>query len=98
MLKKLCLATFALASITNAALMDTFVHTYASGGDPNAVIITLRVFNGQPGGRFLWEYTVENNSFDPNPATSNGFSGFELFLPSPIAEIADINPHLPDWE
>jgi hypothetical protein len=86
------------ASVATPALLDTFTHTYGFGGDPSAVVITLRVFDAQPGGRYLWEYTVENNSFDPNPGQSNGFSGFELFLPSVIAEVADVMPGPPDWD
>lgn len=85
----------------NAAQIHEFSHTYAFGADANAVEIDLRVFNDQPGGKYLWEYTVTNNSYDPNPGTSNGFSGFELFLPSPIPEISDVTPNpasTPPWE
>ena len=83
----------------NATLIHTFSHAY--GFDPNAIVIDLNVYDGQLGGRYLWEYTVTNNSYDPNPGTSNGFSGFELYLPSPIAEIADITPNpssTPPWD
>ena len=85
----------------NATLLGTFFHTYGFGTDPNAVQIDLRYYDGQPGGKYLWEYTVTNNSYDPNPGVSNGFSGFELFLPSPIPEISGISPNpgsTPPWE
>ena len=90
-----------VTSVASAAVIHTSVHTYGFGGDLNAVVITLRVSDAQPMGRYLWEYTVENNSYDPAPGTSNGFSGFELFLPSPIPEIADVTPNpasTPPWE
>lgn len=76
-----------------ASLIHTFNHSYDSGN----ISIDLNVYDGQTGGRYLWEYTVTNTSYDPNPGTSNGFSGFELYLPSPIPEIADITPGAP-WE
>jgi hypothetical protein len=80
-----------------AALIGSFGHSYL-GGD---VLIDLKIFDGQPGGRYLWEYTVTNVGYDPVPGTSNGFSGFELFLPSPIPEIDDVLPDgssVPPWE
>jgi hypothetical protein len=40
--------------------------------------------------KYLWQYTVTNNSFDPNPGTSNGFSGFETDLPAAVADIGDV--------
>ena len=100
-LPQLGLAVLAAASIAQAALIGNFSHTYGFGADPNAVVIVLNVFDGQAGGRYLWEYTVTNNSYDPVPGTSNGFSGFELFLPSPIPEIAGISPNsssTPPWD
>lgn len=69
------------AGTANAAQIGHFEHNYGS------VDIILDLFNGQPGGKYLWRYTVINHTFDPNPGVSNGFSGFELFLPSPIPEI-----------
>jgi hypothetical protein len=95
------LAALLGAGGANAALLNTFFHTYGFGADPNAIQIDLRVFNDQPGGKYLWEYTVTNNSYDPNPGVSNGFSGFELFLPSPIPESSDVTPNpasTPPWE
>lgn len=97
-MKKLLLLVLVAGSLANAALLNTFVHTYGFGADPSAVVITLRVYDGQPGGRYLWEYTVDNNSYNPSPGLSNGFSGFELFLPSPIPEIGDTTPGPPAWE
>ena len=85
----------------NGALIHSFSHTFGFGADADAVVIDLQVFDAQPGNRYLWEYTVTNNSYDPVPGTSNGFSGFELFLPSPIPEIADVTPNpgsVPPWE
>jgi hypothetical protein len=81
---------------SEGSLIFTFLHTYDGGN----IDIALNVFDGQPGGRYLWEYTVTNSGYDPNPGTSNGFSGFELFLPSPIPEIADITAPggIPPWE
>ena len=82
--------------LANAGLIHHFDHSYLAG----AVEIDLDVFSGgpeAPAGKYLWRYTVTNFSYDPTPGTSNGFSGFELFLPSPIAEIADITDPGPGW-
>lgn len=77
-----------------ASLIHTFDHSYLSGN----IQINLNVFDDQPGGRYLWEYTVINDGFDPLPGTTNGFSGFELYLPTSIPEIADITPNdLTGW-
>lgn len=89
-----------LVSPAQATLIGTFAHSYTDPVSSGAVDITLRVYDGQPGGRYLWEYTVDNISFDPIPGTTNGFSGFELYLPSPIPEIADVMAPdtIPPWE
>jgi len=103
LIPKLVLATVGAAFFllfafgAQASLISSFHHSY----DSDSIFIDLSVFDAQPGGRFLWEYTVTNNSYDPNPGVTNGFSGFELFLPSPIPEIADITPNgtsSPPWE
>lgn len=89
------LVSTSFSSPVHAALIGHFVHDYTS------VVITLDVYDGQPGGRYLWQYTVENISYDPVPGNTNGFSGFETYLPTPIAEIADITPNdgtVPPWE
>ena len=82
---------------SQANLIGSFNHSYDSGN----VLIDLNVFDGQPGGKYLWEYTVSNIGFDPVPGATNGFSGFELFLPTDIPEITDITPNgssTPPWE
>jgi len=91
---------FLIVAPAQAGLIASHFHTYNDGVSGGDVDITLRVFDAQPGGRYLWEYTVANIDFDPNPGTSNGFSGFELFLPSPIPEIADLTAPsgIPPWE
>jgi hypothetical protein len=86
-----CVSLLAAAQIANASLIGSFSHTYG------AVEIDLSVFNGQPGGRYLWEYTVHNNGYGA-ASGQNGFSGFELYLPTGIPEIGDITPNEPDWE
>ena len=86
-----CALLLCISTLTNAALIHHFDISYAAG----AVDIALDVFDAQAGGRYLWQYTVSNNSYDPNPGTSNGFSGFELYLPTPIPEIGDITAPSP---
>jgi hypothetical protein len=70
----------------------TNVHSYAYGPDPTAVVIRVDVFNNYLGdfGKYQWVYTVTNNTYEPVPGTSNGFSGFELALPVFVPDIGDI--------
>lgn len=39
--------------------------------------------------KYWWKYNVTNLAFDPNPGTSNGFSGFETALPIGVPDLAD---------
>ena len=81
--------------LASAALIAHYDHSYLSG----AVEIDLDVYTDPEAsaGKYLWKYTVTNNSYDPVPGSTNGFSGFELFLPSPIPEIANITDPSPGW-
>ncbi|HYM80951.1 MAG TPA: hypothetical protein VEY91_06015, partial [Candidatus Limnocylindria bacterium] len=80
----------------------TNTHSYAFGADPAAVVIKVDVFNNYLGDftKYQWVYTVTNNSFEPAPGSSNGFSGFELSLPVAVPDIADITAPdgIPPWE
>ena len=92
----LCAGLMTGTQVANAGLIGTYLHTYG------AVDIDLRVYDGLPLGRYLWEYTVTNHGFGMLPG-QNGFSGFELFLPAGIPEIGDITPNMSgppatDWE
>jgi len=49
-------------------------------------------------GKYWWKYDVTNNTFDPVPGTSNGFSGFELALPVSVPDIGDISAPDPAWD
>lgn len=69
-----------------SALLFSNTHFYG--------VITIRVdvFDNYLGDftKYHWVYTVTNNSFEPNPGVSNGFSGFELTLPLAVPDIGDI--------
>jgi hypothetical protein len=74
----------------------TNVHNYGN------VIIKVDVYNNYFGDftKYWWVYTVTNNTFDPNPPTSNGFSGFELALPAAVPDIANVvaPDGIPPWQ
>ena len=76
----------------HATLILSNSHSYAFGVDPSAVAIDVEVHDNYLGdfSKYLWEYTVTNNSFDPVPGSSNGFAGFELALPAFVLDIGDI--------
>jgi hypothetical protein len=70
----------------------TNTHNYMFGVDPNAIVIRVDVFNNYLGdfSKYHWVYTVTNNTYEPVPGSSNGFSGFELALPVFVPDIGDI--------
>ena len=82
-------------------LIFTNTHNYAFGADPLAVVIKVEVFDNYAGDftKYHWVYTVTNNSFEPNPGSSNGFSGFETTLPASVPDIGDISAPdgIPPW-
>src|SRR5687768_8258346 len=49
--------------------------------------------------KYLWKYDVINHTYDPNPGTSNGFSGFELGIQgSPSLGLADMRAPNAEWD
>lgn len=76
-----------------AGLIFSNLHNYGS------CVIEVRVFDNYLGdtSKYWWTYIVRNFTFDPNPGTSNGFSGFELQLPVNVPDIANIDPMAP-WD
>lgn len=74
-----------------AGVIFTNSHSYAFGGDPTAIVIDVTVSDNYLGdfSKYLWEYKVTNNSYDPVPNTTNGFSGFETALPLNVADLGD---------
>ena len=80
----------------SATLIFTNTHDYAFGGDPTAIQIQVDIFDNGP--LYLWQYTVTNNSFDPNPGTSNGFSGFETALPAFVPDLGNITGPSASWD
>lgn len=87
--------------VVGAGPIFSNTHIYAYGSDPQAVIIKVEVFNNYLGdfSKYHWVYTVTNNSYEPLPGNTNGFSGFELALPLFVADIGDISAPdgIPPW-
>lgn len=94
------LACFSFSAITHADIILTNTHSYAFGADPAAIVIKVEVFDNYLGDfdKFLWQYTVTNNSYDPVPGTSNGFSGFETALPASVPDLGDVFAPNANWE
>ena len=88
-----------LPGSASAGLILSNNHVYAFGGDPSAVEIFVEVFDNFAGdfGKYEWRYTVTNNSYDPNPGTSNGFSGFETALPAGVPDLQDLYAPNAGW-
>lgn len=80
-------AAAAFSGAASAAVIFTNSHSYLGGG----VRIDVALEDNYLGdfGKYWWKYHVTNVSFDPNPGTSNGFSGFETALPAGVPDLAD---------
>jgi hypothetical protein len=72
-------ATFIASGTVSAATVLSNSHNY--GG---LVTINVTVEDNYLGdfSKYFWKYDVTNHTYDPNPGTSNGFSGFELGIQS----------------
>jgi hypothetical protein len=70
---------------------------YSNSHNYGSVVIDVNIYNNYFGDPtyYWWTYIVRNNSFDPNPGFTNGFSGFELALPVNVPDIANISPTAP---
>ncbi len=92
-------ALLAVSTTASATLIFSNDHDYAFGLDPSAVHIFVEVFDNFAGdfGKYEWRYTVSNNSYDPAPGTSNGFSGFETALPAGVADLTDLYAPTAAW-
>lgn len=98
------LGLFTISVGVNVALAKTIytaTHFFGFNGDPIAVQIDVEVLDNFLGDntKYLWRYTVTNNSYDPEPGISNGFSGFETALPTSITlpDIGNISSPSPSW-
>ena len=83
------------ASVASANVIFSNTHSY--GG---IVTIDVTVEDNYLGdfGKYWWKYDVTNISFDPNPGTSNGFSGFETALPAGVPDLMDRAAPSAGWE
>ncbi len=74
-------------------LIFTNTHNYGS------IVIRVDVFDNFGGDftKYWWVYSVTNLTFDPSPGVTNGFSGFETALPSPVPDIANVATPGPGW-
>ena len=80
-------AAAAFSGSASAGTIFTKSHSYLGGG----LLIDVKIDDNFLGdfGKYWWQYHVTNVSFDPNPGTSNGFSGFETALPVGVLDLAD---------
>ena len=89
-------ATFIASGTVSAATVLSNSHDY--GG---LITINVTVEDNYLGdfSKYLWKYDVTNHAYDPNPGTSNGFSGFELAIPNPGGlGLADMRAPNSGWE
>jgi hypothetical protein len=82
----LAIATVMASATASAAVI--FSNSHAYGG---LITIDVTVEDNYLGdfGKYWWKYNVHNLTFDPNPGTSNGFSGFETALPAGVPDLLD---------
>lgn len=87
------LATFIVSGTVSAATVLSNSHNY--GG---LITVNVTVEDNYLGdfGKYLWKYDVTNHTYDPNPGTSNGLSGFETAIPG-AADLADMTAPNSGW-
>lgn len=85
-------AAFSMPMTASATPLFSNSHDYSFGSDPTAVNILVEVFDNFAGdfSKYEWRYTVTNNSYEPAPGTSNGFSGFETTLPAAVPDLLSV--------
>jgi hypothetical protein len=88
-------AVSAYANPTNIDIFDS-THTYNGTLGTGTVSIAVDV-DQLSNGNYLWQYTVTNNSYNPVPGSSNGFSGFELNLPAFPPDLGNVTNPAPSW-
>jgi len=96
----LLLSLFAIwTNSVAAALIFSNTHSYQFRGDPAAIVIDVEVHDNYFGNysKYFWQYKVTNNSYNPNPGLSNGFSGFETALPAGVPDLADLVAPNSNW-
>jgi hypothetical protein len=89
-------ATFIASGTVSATTVLSNSHNY--GG---LVTINVTVEDNYLGdfSKYLWKYDVTNHTYDPNPGTSNGFSGFDLAIQgAPGLGLADLRAPNSGWE
>ncbi|MBI5196408.1 MAG: hypothetical protein HZA10_08805 [Nitrospirae bacterium] len=88
------------AKATYADTLLSNSYAYAFGSNPNAIIIDVDIFDNYLGdySMYYWQYTVTNNSYNPSPGITNGFSGFLLELPILIPELANMSAPNANWD
>jgi hypothetical protein len=87
-------ATFIASGTVSATTVLSNSHNY--GG---LITINVTVEDNYLGdfSKYLWKYDVTNHTYDPNPGTSNGFSGFELATGG-APDLADLTAPNSGWE
>ena len=101
MVAAIAVALLASGGPIHAAVIFSNSHTYDSFCcGAGAITIDVTVEDNYLGdfGKYWWKYDVTNNTFDPVPGTSNGFSGFELALPVSVPDIGDISAPDAAWD
>ncbi len=87
---------FGVVTSAQALVIYNTSHTYGFGADPNAIVFDVTLYDNYLGDftKYLWEYEVTNSSYG---GLSNGFSGFELFLPAAVPDIGDVTSPSAGW-
>src|SRR5687768_9864139 len=89
-------ATFIASGTVSATTVLSNSHNY-----DGLITINVTVEDNYLGdfSKYFWKYDVTNHTYDPNPGTSNGFSGFELGIQSPEGlGLADMRAPNSGWE
>jgi uncharacterized repeat protein (TIGR01451 family) len=81
---------FAAPGSAQLVLIDSHQFTWTDPASGGVVLIREEVYRGCADGHpneTTFRYHVVNQSYDPVPGSSNGFSGFQIQFPGPIPDL-----------
>ena len=73
----------AVALANGPILLSTHTYTWTDPDSGGQIDITEKVYYIADDD-MKWEYTVYNNSYDPDPPYTNGLAGFQIVVDNPV--------------
>jgi hypothetical protein len=86
MLSMVFVTPVAAFHIGGPILINSHSFTWVDPDSGGVLEVTENVYE-LPDHNMMWEYVVDNLSYDPIPGITNGFSGFQILFPGPVPDL-----------